>query len=48
MTGQEFQGSALVLSAGGLWREATEAQFLSAIHEGNLPPEAFSRWLVQD
>jgi len=48
MSLREFEESPLVVGAGGLWREATEAEFLSAIHEGNLPREAFQPWLVQD
>ena len=44
----QFEESALVAGAGGLWREATEAEFLSAIRDGKLPREAFQRWLVQD
>ncbi len=44
----QFEESALVVGAGGLWREATEAEFLSAIRDGKLPGEAFQRWLVQD
>ncbi len=44
----QFEKSALVVGAGGLWREATEAEFLSAIRDGDLPREAFQRWLVQD
>ncbi len=48
MTLREFEESPLVVGAGGLWREATEAEFLSAIRDGNLPREAFQRWLVQD
>ncbi len=44
----QFEESALVVGAGGLWREATEAEFLSAIRDGKLPREAFQRWLVQD
>ena len=48
MSLREFEESPLVVGAGGLWREATEAEFLSAIHDGNLPREAFQRWLVQD
>jgi thiaminase/transcriptional activator TenA len=45
---REFEESALVASAGGLWREASQAQFLSAIGDGALPEDAFHRWLVQD
>jgi len=43
-----FEESPLVVTAGGLWREATTAKFLSAIRDSNLPREAFQRWLVQD
>ncbi|OGA33284.1 MAG: hypothetical protein A3G80_06620, partial [Betaproteobacteria bacterium RIFCSPLOWO2_12_FULL_62_13b] len=43
-----FDDSPLVLRAGRLWQEATTAAFLDAIGDGTLPPEAFSRWLVQD
>lgn len=38
----------LVLLAGTLWKDATTAAFLDAIGDGALPPEVFSRWLVQD
>ena len=48
MSLREFEESPLVVGSGGLWREATEAEFLSAIRDGNLPREAFQRWLVQD
>ena len=48
MSLREFEESPLVVRSGGLWREATEAEFLSAIRDGNLPREAFQRWLVQD
>ena len=48
MNQQVFEESPLVVGAGELWREATEAEFLSAIRDGNLPREAFQRWLVQD
>ena len=44
----EFEQSSLVVGAGDLWSQATKAQFLSAIRDGNLPQEAFGRWLVQD
>lgn len=43
-----IERSALVLGAGDLWRTGTTADFLSAIGDGNLPSEAFHRWLVQD
>ena len=45
---REFEQSTLVVGAGDLWPQATKAQFLSAIRDGNLPQEAFRRWLVQD
>ena len=48
MSLREFEESPLVVGAGELWHEATEAAFLSAIRDGNLPREAFQRWLVQD
>ncbi|MCG8585695.1 MAG: hypothetical protein MI757_13390 [Pirellulales bacterium] len=48
MSLRDIQESSLVVGAGNLWREATEAEFLSAIRDGNLPREAFQRWLVQD
>ena len=44
---REFEQSSLVVGAGDLWSQATKAQFLSAIRDGNLPREAFSRWLVR-
>ena len=37
-----------MLGAGELWRKGTTADFLSAIRQGNLPSDAFHRWLVQD
>ena len=48
MSLRELEESPLVVAAGGLWREATQAEFLSAIRDGNLPRDAFQRWLVQD
>ena len=45
---REFEQSTLIVRAGDLWSQATKAQFLSAIRDGNLPQEAFSRWLAQD
>ncbi|TWT65456.1 thiaminase II/PqqC family protein [Crateriforma conspicua] len=48
MTLKLIEQSPLVLGAGDLWREGTTADFLSAIGDGNLPSEAFHRWLVQD
>lgn len=44
----QFDDSSLVLRAGTLWKDATAAAFLDSIGDGTLPPEAFSRWLVQD
>ena len=41
MSLREFEESPLVVAAGGLWREATQAEFLSAIRDGNLPRDAF-------
>jgi thiaminase len=48
MSLREIEESPLVVSAGKLWRESTEADFLTAIRDGKLPREAFQRWLVQD
>jgi len=45
---QMIEQSPLVLGAGELWPEATNGESLSAIRDGNLPSEAFQRWLVQD
>ena len=45
---RDIQESSLVVGAGKLWHEATEAEFLSAIRDGKLPRDAFQRWLVQD
>jgi len=45
---QMIEQSSLVLGAGELWPRATSGEFLSAIRDGNLPSEAFQRWLVQD
>lgn len=43
-----LENSSLVRGAGELWREATTAKFLEAIHDGTLPQEAIDRWLVED
>jgi len=48
MTPREFETSPLVVGAGELWPQAIHADFLSAIGDGDLPREAFERWLVQD
>ena len=48
MTPREFETSSLVVGAGELWPQAIHADFLSAIGDGDLPREAFERWLVQD
>ena len=48
MSLQLIEQSPLVLGAGELWRKGTSADFLSAIRDGNLPSDAFHRWLVQD
>ena len=48
MTPREFEISPLVVGAGELWPQAIHADFLSAIGDGDLPREAFERWLVQD
>ncbi len=48
MSPRAFEESPLVVGARALWREATEAEFLSAIRDGNLPHDVFQRWLVQD
>ncbi len=45
---QMIERSPRVLGAGKLWPEATSGEFLSAIRDGNLPSEAFQRWLIQD
>jgi len=45
---QEFNEIPLIVSAGDLWEQATQAEFLTAIGDGSLPPDAFHRWLVQD
>lgn len=45
---QVFEKSPLVAGAGELWGEATTADFLAAIRDGTLPPEACQRWLEQD
>ena len=39
---------ALIRNAGPLWDEATNAPFLDALAAGNLPADAFRRWLAQD
>jgi formylaminopyrimidine deformylase / aminopyrimidine aminohydrolase len=44
----EFDRSALVIGAGGLWTQGTRGRFLDAVAVGSLPAEAFHRWLVQD
>lgn len=38
----------LIEQAGELWPQATQAEFLCAIERGDLPDEAFNRWLEQD
>ena len=45
---REFEESPMVASSGDLWRQATRAEFLSAIGDGTLPADAFRRWLAQD
>ena len=40
--------AALIQNAGGLWKEATTSSFLDALASGDLPAEAFRRWLAQD
>ncbi len=42
------QDHALVRNAGPLWDEATRSPFLDALAAGNLPEDAFRRWLTQD
>ena len=46
MTPREFETLPLVVGAGGLWPQAIHADFFSAIGNGDLPREAFERWLV--
>jgi thiaminase/transcriptional activator TenA len=41
-------GGWLIQGAGELWRAGTTARFLDAAAAGQLPAEAFRRWLVQD
>lgn len=41
-------GGWLIEGAGELWRAGTTARFLEAVAAGNLPEEAFRRWLAQD
>jgi thiaminase/transcriptional activator TenA len=41
-------GGWLIQGAGELWRAATTARFLDAAAAGDLPEEAFRRWLAQD
>ena len=43
-----LEESSLIAAAGDLWPQATRAAFLDAIAEGQLPEEAFRRWLAQD
>lgn len=45
---QEFEKTPLIVAAGSLWGEATQAAFLDAIGEGTLPSAAFGRWIEQD
>ena len=45
---REFEESPMVAGSGDLWRQATRAEFLSAIGDGTLPEDAFRRWLAQD
>jgi thiaminase len=44
----EFDESGLVVAAGGLWQDATTAEFLEVTGDGTVPQEAFERWLAQD
>jgi thiaminase len=48
MSVNDITQSPLVVGAGQRWTEGTQAKFLDAIRDGNLPHEAFQRWLVQD
>ena len=45
---REFEQSRLVVGFGRFGEPTTTARFLSAMADGNLPAEAFQRWLVQD
>ena len=44
----EIERAELIRTAGPLWREATESEFLQAADDGSLPEESFGRWLAQD
>ena len=44
----EFEQSRLVVGSGGFGKPATTARFLSTMADGNLPAEAFQRWLLRD
>lgn len=48
MSVNDITQAPLIVGAGDLWAEGTHAKFLEAIRDGNLPTEAFRRWLVQD
>ncbi len=43
-----MSANSLVRHAGLLWDEATRSPFLDALASGNLPVDAFRRWLAQD
>lgn len=38
----------LIIDAGELWPQASQADFVQAIQSGTLPESAFNRWLEQD
>jgi thiaminase/transcriptional activator TenA len=41
-------GGFLIRDAGPVWKQGTTSSFLDAVAGGNLPSEAFRRWLSQD
>ena len=43
-----WSDAALIQNAGRLWKQATTSSFLDALASGDLPAEAFQRWLAQD
>jgi len=45
---REFSESRLASGSGELWDLGTRADFIDAVGDGSIPPEAFNRWLTQD
>lgn len=47
-TVEALQTHRLIQEEDELWEEATRSPFLEGVESGDLPDEAFNRWLVQD